>query len=220
LPTSVHRASLAVYTELPVLQLQRDQELLALCGSILRQGNEPDLRMRPSTLPAFELLFKSCNREAATEQFAGFYQRKVGTQYSNWDIHSPVDVFLQTVNRFGLLQLLPEAKLLSSRRAPNWDHRRWKAGVTRATKVLSIERLLNESRGYVYSYRSWRSGNLVSPLANKAKKYGTKLVPLLGIPAQHRLPHLELLADAMELTTQNLSFSVRTMAEETNKQHV
>jgi len=45
-------------------------------------------------------------------------------------------------------------------------------------------------------------------------KYGTKLPPLLGIPSFHKLPHADLLDDAISLVQNNLSFSARTLGEE------
>jgi len=215
----VHRASLAVYTDLPVVQLQRDRELLSLCGSILRQGNEIDVRRSPSSLPAFQLLSTHCHKEAAATRLQRFAARRANTQFVGWDSRSPVDVFLQAARRFGLQQLLPPKKLLLStgRRAIQWDHRRWKDTVRRATQTLSVERLLNESRGYAYAHRGWKFGRLTKLHPCKDKEYGAELTPLLGVPAQHHLPHADLLDDAVQLVKKDLSFSARTLSEDRKK---
>ena len=216
LPPSVHRASLAVYTELPVLQLQRDRELVALVGSILRLVNEPGIRAEPSSVPAFRLLFRHCNAHAAARRFARQDARRFHTRFTDWDSRSPVDVFLQAAARLGLCPLLPEKSLLSARRAPPWSHGSWQATLNFNVHVRSLERQLNESRGYEYSYRGWRFGRLTSVCSSEALKRGAMLPPLLGVPSAQRveLPHTDLLRSASHLVDHCLAFSACTLGED------
>ena len=118
LPQSVHRASLSVYTQIPIVQLQRDKELVALVGSVLRLVNEPDFRSHPATLPALQLLFDLCNKEAVTARLARFHSRRSHLRYNDWDQRSPVDVFIQAADRLGMCALLPSESLLTARRPP------------------------------------------------------------------------------------------------------
>ena len=216
LPQSVHRASLAVYTELPVVQLQRDKELVALVGSILSLVNEPTIRGNPSSLPVFRLLFRHCNASSAARRLCRQDSRPHYSRYADWDSRSPVDVFLQAAARLGMCGLLPDRSLLTARRPPPWNYGRWKAALSFTVHVRSLERLLNESRGYEYSFRGWRFGRLTSVCSSEALKRGAMLPPLLGVPSAQRveLPHTVLLRSAIDLVNHKLSFSARTLSED------
>jgi len=224
LPPSVHRASLAVYTQLPVVQLQRDRELMALFGSILRLVNEPAFRSQPLTLPVFKLLLDLCNKETATARIERFYSRPCHLRYNDWDQRSPVDRFFQAAAYLGMHALLPTVAMITAQNSPacHWDYKNWKAKLAQAIRVRSIERVLNESRGYVYSYRGWRFGRIASVFPSEDHKYGTELTLLLGIPLQppqqRQLPGLELLDHAVELSQPNQCFSAHTLGED-RKRH-
>ena len=218
LPQSVHRASLSVYTQIPIVQLQRDKELVALVGSILRLVNEPAFRARPATLPVFKLLFDLCNKEAVTARLSRFHSRRSHLRYNDWDQRSPVDVFIQAADRLGMCSLLPEESLLTARRPPPWDHTAWRSKLRQTVHVRSLERLLNESRGYAYSYRGWRFGRLASLVPSEELKYGKELTPLLGVPAQNpqeqQLPGLQLLDSALRIANSDMSFSAHTLGDD------
>ena len=218
IPQSVHRASLSVYTQIPIVQLQRDKELVALVGSVLRLVNEPDFRSHPATLPALQLLFDLCNKEAVTARLARFHSRRSHLRYNDWDQRSPVDIFIQAADRLGMCALLPEESLLTARRPPPWDYTAWKSKLRQTVHVRSLERLMNESRGYVYSYRGWRFGRLVSLVPTEKLKYGKELTPLLGIPPQkpqqQQLPGLQLLDSALRIASSDMSFSVHTLGDD------
>jgi hypothetical protein len=127
-----------------------------------------------------------------------------------------VDVFLQAAARLGMCGLLPEKSLLTARRAPSWNYRRWQAKLSFTVQVRSLERLLNESRGYVYAYRGWQFGRLTSPQSSEELKRGAMLPPLLGVPSsrQPELPHTVLLDSAVNLVNNKLSFSARTLGDD------
>ena len=114
------------------------------------------------------------------------------------------------------LPLLPEKSLLSARRAPPWSHGSWQATLNFNVHVRSLERQLNESRGYEYSYRGWRFGRLTSVCSSEALKRGAMLPPLLGVPSAQRveLPHTVLLRSASHLVDHRLAFSARTLGED------
>jgi len=219
LPQSVHRASLAVYTQLPVVQLLRDKELVALVGSVLRLVNESAIRAKPESMPVFKLLMEECNKEKAAARLNRFYSRPFHLRYADWDQRSPVDVFLQTTDHFGLTCCLPSIKLLTARRPRDWNYKSWKANLARAVSIRSTERPLNESRGYRYSSRGLRFGKLISVTPSENHKYGTELGPLLGVPpqlpGQRQLPHSENTDAAIQSTEPNAPhFSARTLGED------
>jgi len=219
LPPSVHRASLAAYIELPVVQLQRDKELIALFGSIFRLANEDNIRSRPHTLPVLKLLLDECSKETAATRLQYFYSRPHHTRFNDWDQRSPVDVFLQSAAHLGMTTCLPAAALLTARRPTPWDHKGWKAKLARAVLARSFERLLNESRGYTYSYRGWRFGRIASVIPCDDRKYGMDFTPLLGVspqlPQQRQLPGMELLDSAIQLALPNAARpSAQTLGED------
>ena len=230
LPMSVHRASLAVYTQLPVVQLQRDKELLLLVGSILRLVHEPTVRTAPGTHPVFRMLWRSCNQSAAAARYckqnaAVAASGSAKQQFAGWDTRSPVDLFLTAVNRSGLNYHLPAARHLkhppTGPLSGTWWHRSWKDGVRMAVEIRSLARMLHESEGYQYSYRGWAFGCVANPTApSETHKFGTELAHLLGIPRCVRVDvgPGELTCSAINLVASNLSFSARTLGEE-HKRH-
>jgi hypothetical protein len=218
LPQSVHRASLAAYVQLPVVQLQRDRELLSLISSVLRLVNQPVVRASSSAFPVLRLLWRHCNREAAEYSLQHPKEK-------HWDTRSPVDQFLRAVGRHGLVSLLPRKCLLSARdyETEEWDHKEWKHRIHQTMAVRSLARVFHEAEGYRYSYKSWKFGeidNPSQPLESEEFHYGTEIPPLLGIPRCVRVDvdPSELTESAAELVTSGLSFSARTLGED-RKRH-
>jgi hypothetical protein len=218
LPASVHRASAAVYTALPMVQVQRDKELLALVGSVLRLANEPDIRAAPSAYPVLRLLWRNCTREVACTKLAH-------NGAAQWDVHSPIDLFVRAASRYGLIRQLPPKALLSASPATasaGWDHGYWRRCVYEAVARRSLAWLLHESEGFRYSHRSWRFGRLVNPTQpSDEHRYGAELQRLLGLPPCIRIETTvqpaELTRTARELVDSGLSFTARTLTVDSKR---
>jgi hypothetical protein len=151
-------------------------------------------------------------------------KRGVLLESLEFDARSPVDCFVLAADRLRLASFLPEKALLSAAAvqpgAPPWSFQQWKEQLRLAVRAHSLERVLNQSRGFVYSYRGLRFGRLTSLRHNKDLRYGVETAQLLGVSAGDpvRLSDpLRMCARAFRLAKAGTHFQSSTLAEDTKR---
>jgi len=183
LPIHVHRASLAVYTGVPVIQLQRDKAILQLVASTLRLSSDEFVSSSPHSFPVFQLIWDHCTLDAVNSLRSSYLSSRSSSNRRRL-IPAPAQSFLSQffiiVHRWAAASLLPPSSLLRPNPPLKWDLASFKRHLNNRIFQLSLERLLLESRGHTVEDKV--GINLGRPLLDSSYIRGAQLPPLLSIP--------------------------------------
>jgi hypothetical protein len=142
LPQSVHRASLAYYTGLPVLQQRREELIIQLMGSILKLVNDINIRTHASQHPAFELVMSQCNQRSITHRLIQSRKQQKLLPFS------VIDHFQAIAIQWHMLSYLPPTADVTS-----WHHKAFKSALLKESASRLVERPMLEAAGYAYIYK-------------------------------------------------------------------
>jgi hypothetical protein len=180
LPMSVHRAGLAVYTDLPVVQLLHPLSTAQLVLSTLKQVNDAEVRSNLSAYPVFQLIWNACNKDATLARAAMLGEASRSFINRHFDSRSILDRFHSSMIMWDLAHLLPEAAILTDPRPAFWTANRFREALLDATRSLSCERMLLESRGHSVIHRGIAA---TAPRLAQNDPLGCELPPQFGVPS-------------------------------------
>ena len=187
LPHTVHRAGLAVYTGVPIVEVQRDRMLASLFASSLMLARHADMAGASLRHPAYWLAKQCCTRAAITAAIAKHTAaHKSADRLLAMHPLSLASQFAVIAKRWSLMSALPEDSeaLADAASAQQWATTTpLRAHIKTAAAVAMRERWLQEVRGCRWSHRfpSTVAARPTSSDAASARPRGVHLPPLLGV---------------------------------------
>jgi hypothetical protein len=200
LPASVHRASLAAWTGVPVVELLREQALLGVVASVLRSTRDCEVRVHLGRFPAIELVASRCTRAAVKATLARARKaRRAGKRLASVvDAHSPFDEFALLAQRWGVVALLPTQRTVTELEGDGWSGgARFSKHVKRGVHAFQRGRMLLQARGHDVAVTGKPETDGAVRRDVEAPR-GALLPPLLGVADAAAKPRsLMAQADAM-----------------------
>lgn len=186
LPIHVHRAGLAVYTGVPVVEVQREQALATLVASTFCLAQDESTAADFKRHPVLWTVARHCTSTKIRVSFEKYRQALRSDKAAHKTLAlPPLSLFSQFAlhaNRWNLLADLPTEDDMQNEpaAAQQWaTHTPILKRIKRNAAAVMRYRWLHEARGARWLYRDLRSG-LISQVASSAPR-GVRLLPLFGV---------------------------------------